>query len=287
MNKETPFIKLDVLGETFLKMENLCFSKSHKHRLAEKHFLNAIKLGFSKITVGSCGNYGYSVLMFSRKYKFKTRIFLPKKFYTQNLLVNNFNCFIDYKETYEDCVAASINFAKENSDYYDANCFGHHNHVSFFAYDELAKSIANKLSNKEIKDYILWVPVGNGLTLTSLYRWFQSNSSPIQFGIVGSRGNSSPIESMKSGTVKSISKKKIKLSEYNQPLVNYEPVPNTDELIKISQNNIVIEVLDKDIKKTYDYLNNKIKVSQKSGCAALAGCFKYKKSNKNIVLITS
>lgn len=272
---ETPLIKIE--DNVFLKMENLSESKSHKYRLAEKHIINAINLGYKKVTVGTCGNYGYSIFLLSKKFDIQTKIFITKNSY---LKINDKN--IEYCDSYEDCVTESVIFSKKNKNYYDANCFGKHENISLTSYYDLARSI------DVFPNMCLWIPVGNGITLTSIYRYFKSINKNIHYGIVGSENNSSPIKSMIKKSIVSIKKNEINISKLNQPLVNYEPVPNTNELIEIGKHNTICEVSDEEILRANVILKKyKIK-TEEYGCAAYAGFNKIKnKKINNVIIITA
>lgn len=288
----TPFIKLS--KNVFLKMENMSKTLSHKERLAQKHIINAYNMKYKNITVGSCGNYGFSILQLASEYDLNAKIFIPNSFVNDKITYLKKHQFdnirsVDY--SYEDAVSASIKYADKEDSYYDANCFSTHSSVSYSSYYDLSIEIIEEFSFC-VHNLCIWIPIGNGITLTSIYRYFSQNNINIRYGIVGSKNNSSPIQSMINKYPTRLNQYDIEASEYNEPLVNYEIVPNTLELIDISKNNFIFEVTDEDIKKAYKILTTKgIQNIQPYGCSALAGFLQYSKDTTikytNVILITA
>lgn len=288
----TPFIKLS--KNVFLKMENMSKTLSHKERLAHKHIINAYNMRYKNITVGSCGNYGFSILQLANKYGINAKIFIPKSFvndkitYLKKYQSDNIES-VDY--SYEDAVRASIKYALKKNSYYDANCFSIHSSMSYASYYNLSREIVEEFKSC-VHSLCIWIPVGNGITLTSIYRYFSQNNINIRYGIVGSKNNSSPIQSMKNKYPTRLNQYDIEPSEYNEPLVNYEIVPNTLELIDISKNNFISEITDKNIQEAYKILTTiGIQNIQPYGCSALAGFLQHDKNINtkytNIILITA
>jgi threonine synthase len=278
----TPTVKIK--DNFYLKMENLCNTMSHKERLASIHINNALVLGYKNITVGSCGNYGFSIIKLARKNKLNVKIFIPQTFKDNRFSKKD----LDYIEfiglSYEESVKNSINYAKDNN-YYDANCFSVNSEFSYKAYYGLAEEIETYFINN-IQNICLWIPIGNGITFTSIFRYFNQKNIRIRYGIVGSLNNSSPIASMINKIPTPINLDNIKMSKYNRPLINYELVDNTQELIQISKNNWIVEVSDKEIYKAWTH----IKTNQPSGCAALAGFYQKEQivqKYTNVILITA
>lgn len=289
MNPETRIIRFDESAS--IKMENELPSGSHKHRLAKTHIENAKRLGKKEITVGSCGNYGYSIFMLAVKNDMLARIFLPKGTHMNKLChISHPSLQIDFREGYEESVKESSRFALENPDFYDANCFGPNEGVSLDAYAPTADEIIEhfSLQRPEVaRAFRIWIPVGNGTTLASVHKRMNSLGIQINYGIVSSKGNSSPTRSMLEGTPTEIPSDDIRLSACNQPLVNKEAVPNTLELIDIAKGNKVVEVEDHSIAEAKQALDAMFVKAQPQGCAALAGYLQNKDCRENhLILIT-
>ena len=281
----TPIIRLS--DNLYLKMENLCETMSHKERLATAHINNAIILGYKNITVASCGNYGFSVIKLARKNQLNAKVFIPEPFKDNiRFTKKDYNDIKFLGLSYEESVKKSIEYAKNNTNYYDGNSFSINAECSYKAYYGLAEEIQQYFMNR-IQDICLWIPVGNGITLTSIFRYFYNKHINIKYGIVGSSNNSSPILSMLNAKPTAIDFNNLTINKYNKPLVNYEIVENTKELIEISNDSFILEVSDKEIYTAW----GKIKSKQPSGCAALAGFYKQNQELTqeyiNIVLVTA
>ncbi len=290
MRPETRTIRFD--ESAFIKMENELPSGSHKHRLAESHIKNAKRLGKKKITVGSCGNYGYSIFMLAVENDMLAQVFLPAETHINRLCqVSHPSLKIEFHGNYEESVEKSSRFALENPDYYDANCFGPNEGVSLDAYAPTADEIIERFSLRipEVaRTFRIWIPVGNGTTLASVHKRMISLGIQTTYGIVSSKGNSSPTRSMLEGRPIEIPSVDVRLSAYNQPLVNQKAVPNTLELIDIAKGNKVVEVEDHSIAEAKQALDAMSVKAQPQGCAALAAYLENKDDKEtHLVLITA
>lgn len=267
------------MHDCYLQLENLLPSGSHKYRLALAHINYAKKLGYNKITVGSCGNYARSMIYLCEQYNFFIDIFVPKNSYLLDNLNKKYSKLsIYYSDDYESSVEDSMNYATLHTDYYDANGFGKYQYISYKAYDNLCESLMNAI---DLNNFCLWIPIGNGIMLTSIYRYFSCYDLDIKYGIVSSLNNSSPLKSMIAKRPVDIDKNTIKISKDNQPLINYKTVINTNELIKISNNNLIVEVADQDIILAHKILS-KHTLCNTYGCAAMAGYMKLKNETDTI-----
>lgn len=286
----SPLVKIE--KNIFLKLENSLPTNSHKFRLAQAFIKEAKKLKFKKITVGSCGNYGYAIAFLARIHNLDFVIFVPKTFKSLSLkTLKKFapNNIIQEGYTYEDAVKNSIEFSKNNPSYYNANCVSENNLILQKAYKELALEIKKYFQNN-LTNVCIWLPVGNGTTFVSLFDTFSKDRTTPLFGLVGSANNSSPIKSILKNKPIYINPKKLTETVYNEPLVNYKPVYNTDKIIKLAKNNIVLEVTDSQLIEASHYLKTKYNcIASSYGCAGFAGFLKTKMDFthfKHLIIIT-
>jgi threonine synthase len=275
----TPLIQIE--KNVFAKLENALPTNSHKFRLAKAFFKDAISKKFSKIAVGTCGNYGRAIEYLSKVYGFNCKIFIPETYAmsSRQYSESSKSQIIVAGKTYEETVQISEQWCIQNPSYYDANCKAKNDYILKKAYKSLGYEIKNYFKNK-IENLCIWLPIGNGTTFVSLYEYFRHYEFCPMFGVIGSLNNSSPIKSMLELKSVAIQANKKYHTIYNEPLINYEPVYNTNHLIEISKNNIIKEVSDNDLLEASKYLLSKNIKASTYGCASLAG-FNYHRLNTN------
>lgn len=283
---------VEIKKNIFLKLENYLPTNCHKFRLAQAFIKEAKKLNFKKITVGSCGNYGYAIATLAKMHKIKFVIFVPKKY--NNLSLKKLKTFapnnvIEEGYTYEEAVQKSVEFSKNDPSYYNANCVPKNNYILEKAYEGLSSEIEKYFINNPT-NVCVWLPIGNGTTFVSLFKTLSKDIKFSLFGLVGSNNNSSPIKSMLKNKPVYINPEELTETIYNEPLVNYKPVYNTNKLIRFAKNNIILEVTDSELIQASQDL--KIKYGYNAspyGCAGFAGFLKRKKDLKqfkHLIIIT-
>lgn len=287
----SPLVEIE--KNIFLKLENYLTTNSHKFRLAQAFIEEAKKLNFKKITVGSCGNYGYAIAVLAKIHKIKFLIFVPKNYNNSSLKkLKTFasSSVVEEGYTYEEAVQHSIEFSKNNPSYYNANCVFKNNYILQKAYKGLSSEIEKYFKNN-LTNLCIWLPIGNGTTFVSLVKTLPKNiKKSLLFGLVGSANNSSPIKSMLKSKPIYINPEKLTETIYNEPLVNYKPVYNTNELIMLAKNNIILEVTDSELVQASQDLKTKYGYKASPyGCAGFAGFLKRKKDFKqfkHLIIIT-
>ena len=283
---------VEIKKNVFLKLENYLPTNSHKFRLAQAFIKEAKKLNFKKITVGSCGNYGYAIAVLAKIHKIQFVIFVPKKY--NNLSLKRLKTFapdnvVEEGYTYEEAVQKSIEFSKNNPSYYNANCVSKNDYILQKAYKGLSSEIEKYFKNN-LTNVCVWLPIGNGTTFVSLFRALSNDIKFSLFGLVGSANNSSPIKSILKNKPVYINPKKLTETIYNEPLVNYKPVYNTNQIIKLAKNNIILEATDSELVQASQDLKTKYGYKASPyGCAGFAGFLKRKKDLKqfkHLIIIT-
>ncbi|NJE85841.1 pyridoxal-phosphate dependent enzyme [Thermococcus sp. CX2] len=177
----------DLLGisKIFVKFEGRNPTGTHKDRIARLHVETAKTLGFSGITVGTCGNYGVALAYYARLFGLKAYIFVPAGYTlgrSEEMLRYGAR-IIPVHGPYEKAVLESRKFAVEKG-LYDANP-GSHPEIDYLGYAEIAKEIALR-----INPYAVFVPVGNGTTLSGIHYGFKAlGLKPRMVGVTTSFGN--------------------------------------------------------------------------------------------------
>ncbi|AFN04543.1 PLP-dependent lyase/thiolase [Pyrococcus furiosus DSM 3638] len=201
------------ISKIYLKLEMHNPTRTHKDRIAKAHVKQAKDLGFSGITVGTCGNYGVAIAYFAKKEGIKAVIFVPRQY--RNSRVEEMKeygadvIFVD--GAYEEAVLMSKIFAK-TMNYYDANP-GTQPAVDYEAYSLISKEIL-----EEIEPYAVFVPVGNGSTLAGIYYGFKKYGvMPRIIGVTTSYGNQ-VLNAFYTGRVEEV--KDFVETDFNEPLVS-------------------------------------------------------------------
>jgi len=176
-----------ILGveEVYVDYEGANPTGTHKDRIALAHVGEAVKRGFSGITVGTCGNYGVAVAYYASLTGLRVRIFVPKDYTLERLPeMKAFGAeIVEVPGTYEEAVAASRAFAGKN-DFYDANP-GSNRAVDMRAYSEMALWIASRVNPTAV-----FVPLGNGTTMAGLWEGFKAAGlAPRMVGVTTAFGN--------------------------------------------------------------------------------------------------
>jgi len=177
----------EILGveEVYVDYEGVNPTGTHKDRIARAHVEEAVGLGFPGITVGTCGNYGVAVAYYAALAGLKAVIFVPRGYTLERLpeMKALGAEVIEVPGTYEETVEASRAFARENG-FYDANP-GSNRAVDMRAYSEMALWIASKVSPTAV-----FVPLGNGTTMTGLWEGFKTiGLRPRMVGVTTAFGN--------------------------------------------------------------------------------------------------
>lgn len=154
----------------FLKFEGANLSGTHKDRAAYRHVKYAIEKNYDSISLGTCGNYGVSLAVYSKRYKLKPQILVPERYHSPKIAIMkrlgaNVN---EVPGTYEDSVEISREYAKD-SNCYDANPGNETASMSFEAYSKISYEIFQQFGRAP--DAIS-VPVGNGTTIAGIYQGF-------------------------------------------------------------------------------------------------------------------
>lgn len=225
-------------GMIYLKLESYNPTGSHKDRVAGINLQKAQAQHKNGITVGTCGSYGLAVAWACSHTNFNCKIFIPQKY--RNSKIQKISQYTDdivfIDGSYEDAIAESQAFAAGNN-YYDGNPFNENSETCFDAYGSIANEIM--AASPERFD-IIWLPVGNGTTLTGLYRGFEKQNYKPGYGAISSSNGSAVLSSMENGKPIQLDKESLQENETNEPLVSWMPPTNIRELIDFRKSASVI-----------------------------------------------
>jgi len=131
----------------------------------------AKEAGFTEVGIGSCGNFGASVVHIARLFGLTPHVHIPSHYHTPRIAEMERKGGIIHRApgTYEEVVAESSRVSKERG-WYDSNPgVGRNTELSLEAYATISYEIFDKLG--DAPDAVA-VPVGNGTTIAGVHRGF-------------------------------------------------------------------------------------------------------------------
>ncbi len=229
------------LRQIYLKFEGGNPTGTQKDRIAFAQALDALRRGYSEITVASCGNYGAAIALAAYLAGLHCLIYIPEGYHANRIKeIKELGAeLIKVPGTYEEAVKVSREKAEENG-YYDANSGGSNTNLQFKAYGEIAYEIYDELRDAPAA---VAVPASNGSTLAGIYRGFLSlynrgKTSRIPRIIAGSSYGMNPIINafVKNMTnCCDLNPDKIRNTSINEPLINWRSVDGDYALSAIRQ----------------------------------------------------
>jgi len=218
------------LRQVFLKFEGGNPSGTQKDRIAFAQVLDALRRGYDRITIATCGNYGMAMSFASALAGISCLVFIPARYHTRRLdEMRKFGAEIELVDgDYERAVEHSSRIAVER-EYYDANPGGANTDLQLRAYGAIAHEIYDELRDAPAA---VSVPVSNGTTLAGIYRGFVSlfrrgKTSRIPRFIAGSSFSKNPIvNAYVKGlpTCQDLDPRGIRESSVNEPLINWHSI---------------------------------------------------------------
>ena len=229
------------LRQIYLKFEGGNPTGTQKDRIAFAQALDALRRGYSEITVASYGNYGAAIALAAYLAGLHCLIYIPEGYHANRIKeIKELGAeLIKVPGTYEEAVKVSREKAEENG-YYDANSGGSNTNLQFKAYGEIAYEIYDELRDAPAA---VAVPASNGSTLAGIYRGFLSlynrgKTSRIPRIIAGSSYGMNPIINafVKNMTnCCDLNPDKIRNTSINEPLINWRSVDGDYALSAIRQ----------------------------------------------------
>ena len=227
--------------QIYLKFEGSNPTGTQKDRIAFYQCHDALRRGFTTITLATCGNYGAAMALASRLAGIRSVIYIPETYHTKRIeeMEENGAEVRRYQGGYEETVEHSIQEASSN-EWYDANPGGENTPLQLMAYSEIANEIYDVLRDAP---KVVAVPVSNGTLLAGIYRGFVSlhkrgKTSRIPLMIAASSTHKNPIIfSFQKGLDSCIDlvPEKIKETKINEPLINWHSFDGDEALYAIRE----------------------------------------------------
>lgn len=252
------------IRQLYIKYEGENPSGTQKDRIAFAQVHDAMRRGYTIISLATCGNYGVAVAYAAYLAGIKCKIFIPESYHTERIReMEHFDAeIVRLPGTYEDTVTESSKLALKNK-WYDANPGGTNTPLQIAAYSEIANEIYDQL--RDAPKYIA-TPVSNGTLLAGIYRGFvtlykRGKTSRVPKFIAGSSAYKNPIiSSFKLGLdyCKDIDPAKIKETLINEPLINWHSFDGNEALYAIKQSGgEASHISDKKMKEMSNFLLKK------------------------------
>lgn len=242
------------LRQVYLKFEGGNPTGTQKDRIAFAQAMDAMRRGYSAITLASCGNYGAAAALAASLAGLKCYVYIPITYKTKRTSeIERYGAIIVREgQDYEQAVALSSEHAKRE-DLYDANPGADNTTLQLMAYGAIASEIYDELRDAPAA---VAVSVSNGTTLAGLYRGFLSlyrrgKTSRIPKFIAGSSHHKNPIVRAFRRNLQrcdDLLPTAIKESKTNEPLVNWHAIDGDAalEAIRVT-GGIAADASDKDM----------------------------------------
>lgn len=216
----------------YLKLEGENPSGTQKDRAAVIIIEEVIRNKYLGVTVGTCGNLGVAIARLCQRANLPCRIFIPKRYKgsREDELVTYGAKVTFTPGSYEEAVEASEKYAYDN-DWYNANPSGPGGKLSIRAYEEIVNEIIEDLIGFPSS---VWVPVGNGTTLTGIYQGFVNKGKVPRLGAVSSFSNNAIIKSVNAWSPLELNPNNLIETPINEPLLNWKSYQVNEALKAIS-----------------------------------------------------
>jgi len=231
------------LRQIYLKFDGDNPTGSQKHRIAFAQARDALRRGYTGVTLASCGNYGAAMAFATDLCGLDCTIVVPCDYHTRRIAeMQAYGAEVLREgEDYESAVAWSKEFARER-ELYDANPGGDNVLIQLDAYREIAYEIYDQLRDAPA---VVAVPVSNGTTLSGIHRGFASlfrrgKTSRMPRIVAGSAYNMNPIVEAyqhKLPRAVDLPAASIRETETNEPLINWHAIDGDHALRAIRETN--------------------------------------------------
>lgn len=252
------------IRQLFLKYEGDNPTGTQKDRIAFAQIHDALRRGYDKVALATCGNYGVAMAYAAYLAGVHCKVYIPETYHTERIKeMQGFDAeIIRLKGSYEDVVTASSTLAVKNN-WYDANPGGANTPLQVAAYAKIADEIYDQL--RDAPKYIA-CPVSNGTLMAGIYRGFvtlykRGKTSRIPIFVAASSANKNPIiRSFQLGHehCQDIKPEQIKETKINEPLINWHSFDGEEALYALKETNgAAHHISDKKMQKMTSYLNKK------------------------------
>lgn len=272
-----------------LKVECVHPTGTHKHRAAHFVIRHAVRNRFTAVTVGSCGNYGAAIAFEASRSRVRCHVFVPSS-YALSRTGEMLECGAEVhlvEGTYEDAVDTSRAFAVQYGAY-DCNVGGIADDLILRAY----RTIADELHEQVRGVTAVWIPVGDGTTITGFYKGFRAKSGNVEMYAVSSAGNNAACASVAAGTAVELKPADIHATNFNEPLISWRSAHAEDVVRTVRDSGGgAIEVSDAQLIDAASRLSSFAAInSSPAGAAGLAGLLaapRHLRSGRHVVVVTA
>lgn len=159
------------ISQLWLKFEGDSTTGTQKDRIAFAQVADALRRGFTTVTVATCGNYGVALAMAAALAGLRCVVVIPEGYHTHRTIeMDQLGAEIRrWPGMYEDAVDRSSALAQEDG-WYDANPGSANERVQLNGYATIAGEIVEMLRDAPA---IVACPVSNGTTLAGVHRGFE------------------------------------------------------------------------------------------------------------------
>lgn len=267
------------IRQLYIKYEGDNPTGTQKDRIAFAQVYDALRRGYTTISLATCGNYGVAMALASQLAGVTCRIYIPATYHTDRIQEMEILQaeIIRLPGSYEEVVEESTKLAEEQQ-WYDANPGGSNTPIQISAYSQISSEIVEQLG--DAPKYCA-VPVSNGTLLAGIYRGFvtqfkRGKTSRIPKMIAASSTHKNPIiQSFKQGhtTCIDLDPQNIKETKCNEPLINWHSFDGEEALSALyeSKGN-AFHISDKKMKDMSAFLSKKegINILPASTCGLIA-----------------
>lgn len=205
-------------------------TRCHKQPAAEAAVRAAAATGAEQVVVGSCGNYGWAVARAARTAGVEATVVVPAGFAVDlGRMAAAGATVLRMGATYEDAVAAS-RWLAGLLDAADVNVDGPYAREVLAAHRMIVEQVA-ELPGPPPE--AIWVPLGNGTTVTAVGGGILFRGWPTAVMGVSSAGNNSVVAAWPTGRHKPIPAASLRPTVANEPLVNVEALHGQEALVAL------------------------------------------------------
>ncbi|MGC8514528.1 MAG: pyridoxal-phosphate dependent enzyme [Thermoplasmata archaeon] len=227
----------------FVKYEGGGVTGTQKDRISKYHVMRARELGYDTVSLGSCGNYGASLAYFAGEYGMNSIIGVPSSYSGDRLseIRSYGGSLLELPMKYEEVVEYMRQKATDEN-WYDSNPGNSNSELDFQGYSQIASEIVSQLGRTP---EFISAPVGNGTTLTGIYKGFRLlrdagliDSVP-RLIAASTDGGNPVVRSWRKGhrKIQNLGPLDIRETSINEPLVSYVSFDGQAALDSIYESN--------------------------------------------------
>lgn len=202
-----------------LKLEADNPTGSHKDRAAAEIVRWALRERAPGVTIGTCGNFGLALAGVATSAGLPCRVFVPSRYHGPQVeaLHASGTGVTRTPGGYEEAVEASQEMAAREG-WFDANPPGRGGEAAIAAYGAIVRELLDQLPGPPAS---IWIPNGNGTTLTGICRRLLSEGVFPRIGACGSAGNTALTASLAADRVVELDPGSLRETPENEPLLNW------------------------------------------------------------------